>query len=137
MCPVPTEATLCTTSLVQECHVHYQAPGATPSALRTMVRKRKDFGSAQCSFVLIRCMFVINSDPNGAQYDIVSLDVCVCRGGVVRPTLCTTSWVQDYIVHRRPALCTMVHKGYEHANQGSQCSSVLMYTLVVHNVALY
>ncbi len=24
----------------------------------------------------------------------------------------------------------------EHANQGSQCSSVPMYTLVVHNVAL-
>ena len=24
----------------------------------------------------------------------------------------------------------------EHANQGSQCSSVLTYTLVVHNVAL-
>ena len=25
----------------------------------------------------------------------------------------------------------------EHANQGSQCSSVPTYTLVVHNVALY
>ena len=25
----------------------------------------------------------------------------------------------------------------EHANQGSQCSSVLTYTLVVHKVALY
>ncbi len=31
----------------------------------------------------------------------------------------------------------MVHKGDEHANQGSQCSSVLTYTLVVHNAALY
>ena len=29
----------------------------------------------------------------------------------VRPTLCTTSTVQDYVVHHWPALCTMVHKG--------------------------
>ncbi len=25
--------------------------------------------------------------------------------------LCTTSWVQDYVVHHRAALCTIVHKG--------------------------
>ncbi len=35
--------------------------------------------------------------------------VCVCGGGVVRATLCTTLWVQDYVVHHRPVLC-MVHK---------------------------
>ena len=29
--------------------------------------------------------------------------------GFVRPTLCTTSWVHDYVVHHRPALS--VHKG--------------------------
>ena len=28
-----------------------------------------------------------------------------------RPTLCTTSWVPDYFMHYRLALCTMVHKG--------------------------
>ncbi len=31
--------------------------------------------------------------------------------GFVRATLCTTSTVQDYVVHRGPTLCTMVHKG--------------------------
>ena len=69
--------------------------------------------------------------------------------------LCTTSTVQDYVVHHCPALCTMVHKrdlclwelgvasrhfsffDNEHANQGSQCSYVRTYTLVVHNAALY
>ena len=40
-------------------------------------------GSAQRSFVLIRwctrrfCMFVINSDRDGALYDVVNLDVGV------------------------------------------------------------
>ena len=104
----------------------------------------------------------------------------MCLSGFVRATLCTTSMVQNYIVHRQPALCTgdlhcaqrgrlsvrsrgfhffhflsvrcvdskqVVHKGTdtqysifvvdnEHANQGSQCSSVPTHTLVVHNVAL-
>ena len=51
-------------------------------------------------------------------------------------------------MHHGAALCTMVHKGdlihniifvvdNEHANQGSQCSSLPTYILVVHNVALY
>ncbi len=30
----------------------------------------------------------------------------VCPSGFVRPTLCTTSWVQNYVVHQQPALCT-------------------------------
>ena len=34
------------------------------------------------------------------------LCVCLCGFGFVRATLCTTSWVQDHIVHHRPALCT-------------------------------
>ena len=29
--------------------------------------------------------------------------------GFVRPTLCTTSWVQDYVVHHQPVLCTNDH----------------------------
>ena len=33
---------------------------------------------------------------------LVSLSVCV--SGLVRPTLCTTLWVQDCVVHHRPAL---------------------------------
>ena len=38
---------------------------------------------------------------------------CLSTGpyGFVRATLCTTSMLQDYSVHRRPALCTMVQKG--------------------------
>ena len=55
-----------------------------------------------------------------------------------RPELCTTN-----------LLCAHVTKAWtyntsnilmfdnEHANQGSQCSSVQTYSLVVHNVALY
>ena len=35
----------------------------------------------------------------------------VCLEGIVGPTLYTTSWIQDYAVHHRAALCTMVHKG--------------------------
>ena len=31
--------------------------------------------------------------------------------GFVEPTLCITSMVQSYVVHHRPALCTIVHKG--------------------------
>ena len=69
--------------------------------------------------------------------------------------------IQDYVVHHRPVLCTTnlrLHHGAQgepmsvrsggcpqhsifvvdnkHANQGSQSSSVLTYTLVVHNVVL-
>ena len=57
-------------------------------------------------------------------------------------------WVcESYVVHHRPVLCTTgLHCApkysismfdNEHANQGLQCSSVLIYTLVVHNIALY
>ncbi len=31
--------------------------------------------------------------------------------GFVEATLCITSFVQGYVVHHRPVLCTMVHKG--------------------------
>ncbi len=85
-----------------------------------------------------------------------SVWLSVCLFGFVIPTLCTTSWAQDYLVHHRPALCTTnlrcvpwcTRRAYVdmsvrsimidnvHANQGSRCNSVLTYTLVVHNVAL-
>ena len=63
----------------------------------------------------------------------------------VRLMLRTCSTVQDCVVQNRSALCIMVNKGdlcifvvdNAHANQGSKCSSVLMQTLVVHNIALY
>ncbi len=40
-----------------------------------------------------------------------SICLSVCLSGFVRSILCTTLWVQDYVVHHRPELCTMVHKG--------------------------
>ena len=36
----------------------------------------------------------------------IELVMSVCLCGFVRPTLCTTSWVQDYVVQYWPALCT-------------------------------
>ncbi len=33
----------------------------------------------------------------------------LCPPGFVEPTLCTTSTVQNYVVHHQPALCTMWH----------------------------
>ena len=36
----------------------------------------------------------------------ITFCLSVCLSGFVRPTLCTTLWVQDYIVHHQPALCT-------------------------------
>ncbi len=39
-------------------------------------------------------------------------------------------------VHAKSS-CAPPNQYNEHANHGSQCSPVLMYTLVVHNVVLY
>ena len=62
------------------------------------------------SYVLIRwytrrfCMFVISPDCDGAQYDVVSLAVCLCVSlsvwvcGVY-VQLYTTTIVQRYVVH--------------------------------------
>ena len=36
----------------------------------------------------------------------IALCLSACLSGVVRAKLCTTSWVQDYVVHHQPALCT-------------------------------
>ena len=45
--------------------------------------------------------------PTSAMEVIESVPpVCVCLCGFLRATLCTTSWVQEYVVHHRPALCT-------------------------------
>ena len=63
--------------------------------------------------------------------------VCV---GLWDLTLCTTSWVQDYIVHHQSALCiTDLYHGAQGGPMSvrTQCSSLPTYTLVVHNVALY
>ncbi len=67
--------------------------------------------------------------------------------GFVGHRLCTSSMVQSYIVHHRPALCTIVQKGghrvqsfsvFQHTYKSRlQCSSVPIYTQVVHSVALY
>ena len=40
-----------------------------------------------------------------------SLPIClsVPLSGFVRPMLRTTSWVQDYVVHHQPVLCTTDH----------------------------
>ncbi len=35
-----------------------------------------------------------------------SVRLSVNLSGFVRPTLCTTLWVQDYVLHHWPALCT-------------------------------
>ena len=34
---------------------------------------------------------------------ILSVNVSICPSGFVRATLCTTLWVQDYVVHHQPA----------------------------------
>ncbi len=77
-------------------------------------------------------------------------DVLICivsclsvrLSGYVGPTLCTTSLVQSYVVHHWPALCTTelccaswrTREGYFFVGS---CSSLLVYTLVACNVALY
>ena len=51
---------------------------------------------------------VILSLPPPSAVKVIESDqfVCVCVCVFVRAMLCTTSWVQDYIVHHRPALWT-------------------------------
>ncbi len=53
------------------------------------------------------------SPLSGLQVTETMLFICgsVCVSRFVRATLCTTLKVQDYVVHHRPALCTMVQKG--------------------------
>ena len=53
--------------------------------------------------------------PTKSSGEVIELKssfcMSVCVSGCVRATLCTTSTVQDYIVHHWLALCTMMQKG--------------------------
>ena len=53
---------------------------------------------------LTNCFITLRISSWGTKNGPVCL--CVCGGGVVKATLCTTSWVQDYVAHHGPALCT-------------------------------
>ncbi len=74
------------------------------------------------SFIVYTILITANVSGRGYRNGPVCVSVWVCE-----TTLCTTSWVQDYVVHHWPAT----------DQRCAQCSSVLTYTLVVHNIAWY
>ena len=45
--------------------------------------------------------------PPLSATEVIESVWCVSVCGFVGPTLCTTAKVQSYIVHHRPALCTI------------------------------
>ncbi len=64
-------------------------------------------------------------------------DMCVCVSGFVRTMLFTTSVVQDYIVHHRPALCTTVLCCARWCTEGTYvCDHLLFITFGQKNYTL-
>ncbi len=94
--------------------------------------------------ILYRRLFLpICNLQHGSCTSNTHLYVCpsICLTGFVEPTLCTTLLVQGYVMHHRPAFCTMVHKGgayFLRIRDHQQHFSCMLSTttLMVHNVVL-
>ena len=73
------------------------------------------WGSAQCTVLIRWCTrhedcFACSWSALTVMVQNMMLSVYVCVCEFVRATLCTTSTVQDYVVHHQPALCPIMHK---------------------------